>query len=568
MTIRVMQRSPFHPLDDGYYNVGSYHRQVTTSSRVAQVWFDRGLIWVYAFNHEEAANCFEQATKHDKHCSLAYWGLAYTLGPNYNKPWAAFGVDEKARTLARIRAAVAQAETCSTSALPVERAMISTLKFRYPEDQQPASECSVWNQQYAKAMKSVYDQFPDDLDITTLYVDALMSLTPWKLWNLTTGKPAPGSRALDAKAVLDRAFETNEGLKHPGLLHLNIHLMEMSSVPETALALADRLRGLVPAGHLLHMPSHIDILCGDYRGAIAANSEAIMADEKFMGRDGSINFYTLYRCHNYHFLIYAAMFSGQSKLALDAVSQLEKVISGDVLRINSPPMADWLEGFLGTRVHVLIRFGRWQDLIDLKLPSDVDLYSVTKAMCHYGKGVAYAAIGRIQEAEEEREFFTDALKKVPASRTLFNNTCRDILAIASAMLDGELAYRKKDYDVAFEHLQSSIKLDDTLQYDEPWGWMQPTRHAYGALLLEQGRVEEAASVYSSDLGMDDMLPRARRHPNNVWALHGFYECLMKLGRTAEARIVKPQLDLALAVADVKIKSSCFCRLHEKGSSGS
>lgn len=561
MTINVIQRSSLAISNDGYYDVGSFHRKVTTTSKTAQIWFDRGLIWVYAFNHEEAANCFEQAIKHDKNCPMAYWGLAYTLGPNYNKPWKSFGDDEKARTLIRIRDAVAQAESCSATASSVEKALISTLKYRYPDDEQPASELSIWNQQFAKAMQAVYSQFKDDLDVATLYTDSLMSLTPWKLWNLSTGAPAPGSRALEAKAVLDAAFTTEEGLRHPGLLHLNIHLMEMSSVPETALTLADRLRGLIPAGHLLHMPSHIYILCGDYRSAIASNAQAIAADEKFVGRDGGINFYTLYRCHNYHFLIYAAMFSGQSQLALDAVSQLEAVISEPVLRINSPPMADWLEGFLGTRVHVLIRFGRWDDLIALKLPQDVNLYAVTKAMIHYGKGIAYAATGLISEASAQQALFTAAVKNVPASRTLFNNTCIYILQIASAMLDGELAYRKRDYDSAFSYLRRSIHLDDNLEYDEPWGWMQPTRHAYGALLLEQGHIEDAAKVYSADLGMDNSLPRARRHLNNVWALHGYYECLIKLGRTAEAQIVKPQLDLALAVADVKIKSSCFCRLH-------
>ena len=102
------------------------------------------------------------------------------------------------------------------------------------------------------------------------------------------------------------------------------------------------------------------------------------------------------------------------------------------------------------------------------------------------------------------------------------------------MLDGEIAYREGRFDDAFASLRRAIELDDALPYDEPWGWMQPTRHAYGALLLEQGRVEEAAAVYAADLGFDATLSRSCQHPGNVWSLHGYHECLQRLGRDAEA----------------------------------
>jgi tetratricopeptide (TPR) repeat protein len=181
-------------------------------------------------------------------------------------------------------------------------------------------------------------------------------------------------------------------------------------------------------------------------------------------------------------------------------------------------------------------------------------------MTHYAQGVAYAATGRMEEAEAARDAFLAAVPRVPDSRYLFNNTCQDILAVAGAMLDGELEYRRGQFDAAFEHLRRAIALDDALPYDEPWGWMQPTRHAYGALLLEQGRVEEAETVYAEDLGYDPSIPRSSWHPGNVWSLHGYHECLVRLGKPEPARIVKQQLDVALARADVPIKSSCFCRM--------
>jgi tetratricopeptide (TPR) repeat protein len=543
-----------------YYDLGRHSRPVTTSSPEAQTWFDRGLVWTYGFNHEEAVYCFEQALRHDPDCAMAHWGVGYALGPNYNKPWEAFDEADLRSTVERAHAAVARAGELAPSATQAEQALIGALRWRYAQDELPG-ERQVWNEKYADAMGGVYQDFGDDLDVAALYADALMNLTPWQLWDLRTGEPAAGARTAETREVLDRALESPAARAHPGVLHMYIHLMEMSPYPERARPAAEHLRGLVPdAGHLHHMPTHLDVLCGDYGRVVASNTDAIAADERYLARNGAMNFYTLYRCHDYHFKIYGAMFLGQSEVALSTAARLADSIPDGLLRAESPPMADWLEGFLAMRVHVLIRFGRWQDILDLPMPGDPALYCVTTAMLRYAKGVACAALGRVAEAEAERELFRLAQAAVPATRTLFNNTCADILAIAGAMLDGELDYRKGHVEDAFACLRRAIELDDGLPYDEPWGWMQPARHAYGALLLEQGRVAEAETVYRADLGFDDTLPRACQHPGNVWSLHGFHECLVRLGKLGEATITEQQLKLTAALADVPIESSCFCRL--------
>ena len=221
-------------------------------------------------------------------------------------------------------------------------------------------------------------------------------------------------------------------------------------------------------------------------------------------------------------------------------------------------MADWVEGFVPMRLHVLIRFGLWREIIDEPLPADPELYCTTTAMMHYAKGVAHAVLGEIAAAEEhERAFRSRQPARVPDTRYLFNNTCADILAVAAEMLAGEIAYRRADFDEAFAHLRRSVELDDALPYDEPWGWMQPTRHALGALLLEQGRVEEAEAVYRADLGLDDSdqpavpASRERLEPARLPRMPD------RLRKPEPARIVKQQLDVALARADVPIKSSCF-----------
>jgi len=208
---------------------------------------------------------------------------------------------------------------------------------------------------------------------------------------------------------------------------------------------------------------------------------------------------------------------------------------------------------------VLIRFGKWRDIIDQPLPGDPELYCVTTTMIHYAKAVAHAASGDVPTAEAEHESFLSARARVPDSRTLFNNSCQDILDIAEQMMEGELEYRRGNHDAAFAHLTRSVEMDDALPYDEPWGWMQPTRHALGALLMEQGRVEEAEAVYRADLGLDGSLSRACQHPDNVWSLHGLHECLTRRGETALAGLIKQRLDLAAARADVPIKASCYCR---------
>jgi tetratricopeptide (TPR) repeat protein len=225
-------------------------------------------------------------------------------------------------------------------------------------------------------------------------------------------------------------------------------------------------------------------------------------------------------------------------------------------------MADWLEGFVPMKMHAFIRFGRWQEIVAEPLPEDTELFCVTTALKHYSKGVAHAALGDVGAAEEHRARFAEAVERVPETRYVFNNTCLDILAIAGEMLNGEVEYRKGSFDVAFAHLRRAVELDDNLPYDEPWGWMQPARHALGALLLEQGELEEAEAVYQADLGLDGALARACQHPDNVWSLHGLHECLTRLGRTSEARLLKQRLDLAAARADVPIRSSCFCRIEQ------
>ena len=543
-----------------YYDLGAYSRPITTKSDEAQVWFDRGLNWVFGFNHAEAIKCFGKALEHDPGCAMAQWGISYAAGPNYNLPWHLYDPAGKAQALAAAYDAMQAALTLADRATPVEQALIRALPARYPQ-REPIEDQSEWDKAYTKAMRKVFADFRSDLNVACVFAEAIMNETPWKMWDLPTGGVAEGAGTKEAVELLEGLFaQVSASWDHPGLLHLYVHLMEMSPFPQRALRAGDRLRELMPdAGHLIHMPTHIDVLCGNYRDVLVYNQKAIAVDRKYLAREGAMNVYSLYRTHNHHFAIYGAMFLGQYTPALKAAQELIDTTPEELLRIPSPPMADFIEGYLPMKQHVLVRFGKWREIIDQELPKDRDLYCSTTAMMLYAKGVAHSILGEIAEADRARTAFREAKARVPETRRVHNNRVVDLLAVADEMLTGELEYRRGNFDIAFAHLRRSVELDDALPYDEPWGWMQPTRHALGALLLEQGRLAEAEAVYRSDLGYDGKLSRACQHPDNVWSLHGLHECLVRRGDTVEAPLIKARLDLAMARTEVPVRASCLCR---------
>ncbi|MBO9435207.1 hypothetical protein J7394_13405 [Ruegeria sp. R13_0] len=542
-----------------YYDLGTYSCPVSTASAEAQLWFDRGLVWTYGYNHDEAVACFEKAAEHDPTCAMAHWGVAYAAGPNYNLPWDLQDDRGRQKALTKAFDATQKALSLTDGCTEVEKALIHALPSRYPQ-RDTTEGMHDWDYDFADAMRAAFQAQPDHLDLRTIYVEALLNLTPWQMWDLSTGQPADGAATLEAQEALEWAMQNDpDAMSHPGLLHLYVHLMEMSPTPEKALKAGDILRTLVPdAGHLVHMPTHIDILCGHYQNVVHWNQKASEADLKYYEREGAFNIYTGYRQHDYHFTIYGAMFLGQIEPTLRANQGIWDTTPEEMLRIESPPMADFFESYMSMGPHILIRFGRWEEAKALVLPEDPDLYRTLTATTHYARALAFAATGDVPNAEAEEQLFHKAKARVPEARRLHNNRVIDLLEIATEMLRGEIEYRKENFDLAFAHLRRSVELDDTLPYDEPWGWMQPTRHALGALLFEQGHLTEAEAVYREDLGLDGTLSRASIHPDNIWSLKGLHDCLKARDDTIELPQIKQRLDLALARADRAVAASCFC----------
>lgn len=517
-----------------YEGLSVYERKVSTESAEAQKYFNQGLTLYYGFNHEAAIKSFRQVLEYDSNCAMAWWGQAISAGPNINNPV----MDSLARASAWETLQKAQNKIGLSD--PLENALIGALAKRYawpaPDDRKHLDTA------YAVAMKQVYGQFPDDADVGVLYADALLNLRPWDYWS-PSGDPQPGTPEI--VSVLEHVLSIEPD--HPGACHFYIHAMEASPFPEKALPYADLLRERVPgAGHLVHMPSHIDIRLGHYQASILANQKAILADSTWTSQPG---FYTIYIAHNHHFLAYSAMFSGQKNIAMRAANSIPVMIPMDM--VNAFP--DYLDAFLAIPTHVMVRFGLWEEMLSLPRPEgDIPL---TRAFWHYGRTVASSALGRIAEASAELDSLKTAYEKVPESRLIGNNPAKIVLDIGLLVAEGELEYRKGNYDQAFALLRDAVEKDDALRYDEPWGWMMPVRHAIGALLTEQKRFEEAISVYRKDLSL---------HPDNGWALKGLADCYALSGRHEEAAKTAKLFQEAWDFADVPISASCYCARGKNG----
>ena len=537
------------------------------------------------YNHEEAIACFQKCTELDPKCAMAWWGIAYCLSSNYDwTPGLGSGHDP-------IQQAMALKDECTE----LEQDLINALSKRHSAEARDAADPSVLNMgnsvelniAFAEAMEPLYEKYNGNLDVTAIYVEALMNLKAWQLWekNTETGEitPADDNTLLLVK-VLEDAFESSDEAKvHPALCHLYCHALELSPFPERALPAADVLRTRMPGlGHLVHMPSHIDAWVGQWKEAIDCNIAAVEADDRYVEITGNESqFYKFYRMHNHHFVVWCAMFDGQYETALkyarkavdtlpagDANSGVQFMLAGVI-----PMGAIFLESYVTMPWHVMIRFGKWDEILNEPLHSDKDVFPAAIATQHYARGVAYASLGMIQEAEAEQKLFKQALENPAlAGRVLHNNLMYQdpsdgpcILLVNDAILDGEIEYRRQylakergenaDFTVAFNHLRRGVNLSLNLAYNEPWGQMQPVRHILGALLLEQGEVEEAEEVYRADIEL---------WKDNMWGLLGLKLCLEARGDdSGELEQVTALFKERSSRADIIPTRTCFCAQESK-----
>ncbi len=522
------------PLFEG---MGSHGRTVTTFSPLAQKYFDQGLVWTFAFNHDEAIRSFEQATRYDPDCAMAYWGISLCNGPHINNP--AMPPERSQAAWSALQLAISR----KAKATAVECDLIDALSKRYAAS--PPNDRKSLDEAYAAAMREVWKKYPNDADLAVLFAESMMDLRPWDLWT-HDGKPQPGTQEI--VATLETALRLQPD--HPGALHLHIHAVEASPNPGQATASGDRLRQLVPAsGHLVHMPTHIDVLTGRWKEASDYNVQAIEADRRYRAISPRQEFYRFYMAHNHHMLTFAAMMEGRGDVAIRSAREMIAGVPEEYARRNSA----LIDAIAAAPFETLMRFGRWDAI--LKEPAPPSYLPITTALWRFSRGIAFAAKNQISDAENERTLFNQAVAAVPKDAMMAINPAEKVLQIASHVLDGEVAFRKGESDSAVASLRQAIVIEDNLRYMEPPEWILPVRHTLGAFLTANARYEEAEKVYREDLA---------EWPDNGWSLYGLAQCLRARGAATEAEQVDRKFQKVWSRADTRIGSSCMCVPGKRG----
>jgi tetratricopeptide (TPR) repeat protein len=516
-----------------FEGLGDAHRRVTTASVDAQRYFDQGMRFLWAFNHDESTRSFAKATELDPSCAICYWGVAFTAGPNYNMPMMA-------ATRAKVAwAALAEARRHAASASPVEQGLIAALATRFAGDKPlDPSNLTPLLVAYSDAMKDLAQRYPDDVDVLTLYAESLMSIRAWRLWN-ADGTAAAGTD--DAVKVLEHAMALDP--RHPGANHYYVHALEASPHPAKALVAAERLTDMMPAaGHLVHMPAHILQQVGRYEDAAEANRKAAAADEIYFARTRAPDYYAMYWGHNYQFLAASAAMEGRSAETLAAAAAMRRVVTDEMLL--AWPGYDWM--YMSIEYAACLRFGRWDEMLAKPAP-DARLQALHGAFL-FGRAVAFAAKGQLPDARAAVMELRQRNDSIAADAPAGLNLARDVLGIAIAVAEARIADAEGRGEDAVMLLRDAIAREDKLAYNEPPDWFVPTRQILGAQLVNSGKLAEAETVYRDDLA---------RHPENGWSLLGLALALDKQGKTSEGAIVRGRFDTAWSKADIAITSSAF-----------
>jgi tetratricopeptide (TPR) repeat protein len=498
--------------------VGNAHHPVSTKNPEAQKFFDQGLRFIYAFNHDEAARSFQKAADLDPKLAIAYWGIAEAVGPNYNDPAS----DDR---FEHAHEEIQKAMDLSAAASPSEQAYIQAMVLRFPAD--PKADRRKAAEEYHDAMREVMKKYPDDLDAATLFAESGMNLHPWGLWHVD-GTPEAGTEEI--VATLESVIRRDPN--HLGAIHYYIHAVEASPNPERALAGASKLASLAPnAGHIVHMPAHVYIRTGDYEAAVKTNEEAAAVDRAYIKASGAQGIYPMmYYSHNLHFIAMCSAMDGNYAEAKKNADLLAEHV-GPAVKMMPP-----LEGFMTIPMAVEVRFHRWDDILAMKQP-DPEMKTTT-VFWHFARGMALAGKGNVQEAETEYKIVSDAEAATPPDAVfampIYNKT-KDILKIVEDVMGAKIAVAKKDNAQAISMLTAAVAIQDTLKYGEPPDWFFPVRESLGGVLLMNGDAVGAEKVFRADLD---------RNPRNPRSLFGLQQALKAQGRNYDAGFVEAQFKAA------------------------
>jgi tetratricopeptide (TPR) repeat protein len=506
--------------------MGDHRHPIATRHPDAQRFFDQGMALVFAFNHEEAIRSFRRAAELDPAAPMPHWGIAWALGPNYN-----LDIDDPRSRQAS--EAIATAQRLAQNGPEQEKAYVTALAVRYSPD--PSADRAALARTYADEMRALSARYPDDLDAATLYAESLMNLRPWKLWSLD-GRPA--DETPEIVRVLESVLARDP--THIGANHYYIHSVEASPDPARALASAKRLESLVPAaGHLVHMPAHVYARTGDHAAAARANLAGAAADREYLKGRPPDSFYAMaYYSHNLHFLTDSHMMQGRFADAQASARELAARLSPHAA------MMPMIESMAVAPTSVLLRFNRDREI--LELPAPAADRPVMTAWWRFARAVAFARLGRVQDAASERTALDAAAAKIPDT-ALFGGTglesARTVLALAATVADARIAWARGAKPDAIAAWRRAVDMADRLPYDEPPIWFYPVRESLGAALLLADRPADAERVFREDLD---------RHPRNPRSLFGLHRSLAAQHRDADAAWVQRAFVAAWTNADAQL----------------
>ena len=498
-----------------YYDeaLGPLTRPVTTSVPRAQQFFDQGLQQMYAFTPLRAARSFRQAQREDPGCAMCFWGEAWAWGPYLNGP---MGPDDAPRAYENIRMAKKLADEGGAS--DVEAALIEAMAVRYVEEQGDDGRKSL-DSTYARAMAKVWERFPDDLEVGTLYGESLMLLEPRRgRWD----KDKPAVKKIHA--ILEHVLERS--IVHPGACHLYVHATEPTVEPGKAEACADHLGASIPgASHIQHMPSHTYNRVGRWGDAVEANTAAWHTDL----RAGVDRAWAIYPSHNLHMLLFAASMDGQGAVAVQAAKDYGKIVPGGAFY----------------EAMTLLRFGRFDEILEMDDPPED---GIQRGFWDFSRGYAYLRSGDPGRASVYLERVQMGAEETPEGETFRGHSAADLLGVVAGILEGELLRHEGKTDEAAAVLEAAIEIEDGLRYDEPEPLNFSARHWLGNLLLEAERWDEAEAVF--DAALED-------HPNNGWSLFGLEAALRAQGKGDAADGAKARFGEAWARSDTWIWAPVF-----------
>ncbi len=497
-----------------YYTeaLGPLTRPITTESFRAQQYFDQGVQMMYAFTPLRAARSFRQAQREDPNCAICFWGEAWAWGPYLN---GGMGPDDAPRAWEKIMQA---GELAPQHASEVERALIEAMSVRYAQEHDAVSRKQM-DSLYADAMADVYDRFPHDLDVGTLYGEALMLLEPRRgRWDVEN----PDVQKIHAilEAVLAR------DITHPGACHLYVHATEPTVRPEKAEACADHLGAAIPgASHIQHMPSHTYNRIGRWGDAVRANIAAWHSD---LRAEEDIA-WAIYPSHNLHMLLFAASMDGQGAVAIQAGRDYGKIV----------PSGNFYEAM------TMVRFGRFDEILAL---DDPPAGGIQRGFWDFSRGYAYLRHDQPERARVYLERVRMAAESTAASESFRGHSAGDLLGVVAGILEAEILRYEGEGTAAVAVLETAVEIEDGLRYDEPEPLNFSARHWLGNLLLELERYGEAEAVFEAAL---------EDHPRNGWSLFGLEDALRALGRDAEADAVHERFKDAWARSDTWISAPVF-----------